>query len=250
MICFLRSSVLHHHAKQVLTRSKPSSKSWFICVRDLCLLYGLPHPLQLLNTKNSKHQLKDMIKKKIVDYWEQKLRNEAKALASLQYFHPEYMSLSKPHPLWLTSGSSSYQVSMSTVQAPMLSGRYRTEQLCSKWSGRSPNCKLCIENEPENLHHILAVCDSLATTRVQLLEFTKRLLSEFPETTSIVQKYCVPTDPHFIQFLVDCSVLPEVIRASQALGPGILLPLFRLTRTWCYTLHKNRLRLLGCWKKF
>ena len=122
MICFLRSSGLHHHAKQVLLRSKPSYKSWFICVRDLCLLYGLPHPLQLLNTKNSKHQLKDMIQKKIIDHKEQKLRYEAKALTYLLYFNPQYMSLSKPHPLWLTSGSSSYQVSMGIVHELMFSG--------------------------------------------------------------------------------------------------------------------------------
>ena len=250
LVCFLKSNILHDHAKKVLTRSKPSSKSWFIIVRDLCLLYCLPHPLQLLNTNSSKNQLKNFIKKKIVDHWEQKLRKDAKALKSLQYFHPEYMSLTKPHPLWLTSGSSSYQVSMTTVQAIMLSGRYRTEQLCSRWSGRSPNCKLCKQNEPEDLHHILTVCDSLEPTRIQLSGFTNNLLLQCPEVTPVVLKYCVPTEPLFIQFLLDCSVLPEVIRLSQTYGSVIFHLLFRLTRTWCYVLHKTRLRLLNRWKKF
>ena len=160
------------------------------------------------------------------------------------------MSLTKPHPLWLTAGSSSYQVSMSTVQAIMLSGRYRTEQLSSKWSGRSPNCKLCKHNEPENLHHILAVCVSLEPTRKQLSRFTNKLLVQYPEVTPIVQKYCVPTYSLFIQFLVDCSVLPDVIQLSQSCGTEIHIPLFRLTRTWCYILHKTRLKLLHCWKQF
>ena len=105
------------------------------------------------------------------------------------------------------------------------------------------------DNEPENLHHILAEWESLAITCVQLLGFTKRLLSQFPGIVPIVQKYCVPKGLHFIQFLLNCSVLLEVIRASQALGSGILLPLFQLTRTWCYILHKNQPRRLGCWKK-
>ena len=139
---------------------------------------------------------------------------------------------------------------MTTVQAIMLSGRYRTEQLCSRWSGRSPNCKLCKQNEPENLHHILAVCDSLEPTRIQLSVFTNNLLLQCPEVTPIVLKYCVPTEPLFIQFLLDCSVLPEVIRLSQTYGSVIFHLLFQLTRTWCYVLHKTRLRLINRWKKF
>ena len=139
---------------------------------------------------------------------------------------------------------------MSTVQAIMLSGRYRTEQLCSRWSGRSSICKLCKQNDPETLHHILAVCDSLVPTRIQLSGFTSRLLVQCPEVAPIVQKYCDPSDKLFIQFLLDCSVLPEVIQLSQTCGAEILIPLFRLTRTWCYILHKTRLKLLNRWKKF
>ena len=65
MICRLPNDILHHHANQVLVGSKPSSKSWFIEIRRLCLQYGLPHPISLLDHPPTKEQLKKLVKKKI-----------------------------------------------------------------------------------------------------------------------------------------------------------------------------------------
>ena len=45
MICDLKGNVLHHYGVNVLIKSKPSSKSWFTMIRELCLMYDLPHPL-------------------------------------------------------------------------------------------------------------------------------------------------------------------------------------------------------------
>ena len=72
-----------------------------------------------------------------MDYWEQVLRLKAASLTSLAYFKPNFMSLVKPHPLWTTAGSSPSKMSMATVQARMVSGRYRSELLCSNWSKNS-----------------------------------------------------------------------------------------------------------------
>ena len=48
MIIRLPQDPLHILAKKILTMSKPSCKSWFWQVREICLLFNLPHPLQLL----------------------------------------------------------------------------------------------------------------------------------------------------------------------------------------------------------
>ena len=48
MICHLPEDPLHHHAKYVLTCLPPSASSWFHQLRDTCLQYRLPHPLELL----------------------------------------------------------------------------------------------------------------------------------------------------------------------------------------------------------
>ena len=66
------------------------------------MLYGLPHPLDLLFFPIPKDQFKLYVKKKILSYWEIQLRYEAAALPYLRFFHAEYMSLKKPHPIWLT----------------------------------------------------------------------------------------------------------------------------------------------------
>ena len=66
-----------------------------------------------------------------------------------------------------------------------------------------------------------------------------------------ITKYCSPYQPLFCQFLVDCSVLPEVIAVGQVLGDKLVHHhLFRVSRTWCYTLHRDRLKILGRWRKW
>ena len=48
------------------------------------------------------------MKAKVIDFWEIKLRGKASLLSSLLNFKPEYMSLTKPHPIWGTAGSNPY----------------------------------------------------------------------------------------------------------------------------------------------
>ena len=117
MICHLHDDPLNRRARQVLTRFKPSSKSWFIQLRDLCLAYDLPHPLLLLSNPPSKKSFMKLAKSKVISYWELKLRQEASFLTSLVYLKPEYSSLTSPHPIYLTAGSNPYEVSKASEDA-------------------------------------------------------------------------------------------------------------------------------------
>ena len=196
---------------------------------------------------------KRLVKKRVTDYWEQLLRSEAAdpRYSSLIYFNPRFMSLSSPHPLWTTAGSSPAQVAMATVQAQMLSGRYRSESLCRHWSSKNkngfcllPSCKGLVEDLP----HILSSCSGLASIREKLVRFTLDYCSNSaPVLNDIVTSLCKPQNPNFIQFLLDCSCLPEVILAAQEYGDGVLAHLFRISRTWVYSLHRTRLKKLGRW---
>ena len=67
--------------------------------------------------------------------------------------------------------------------------------------------------EDDHLHHLL-----------------KELLKSRPELLT--------------QFLLDTSVVPEVVTLCQQKLVNIS-DLFYLTRTWCYGLHRRRLQLLG-----
>ena len=129
MISRLQGSTIHSHVMNFFT-SKGNSWSWFHQVRDVCLVYQLPHPLVILTTPSTKQAFKNLVKKHVVNYWEMKLRMMASPLSSLKYFKPSFMSLTRPHPLFTTEGSSPYEVAKARVQALLLSGRYRTEVLC------------------------------------------------------------------------------------------------------------------------
>ena len=137
--------------------------------------------------------------------FERELRAEAAQLSSLVYFRPQYMSLVKTHPVWSSAGSSPSKVTMATVQAQMLSGRYRTESLCSKWK---PECTgVCLlsplcSSTPEDLKHILQDCIALIPTRQNLLVFTRRYCENFPDMSSLVFYFLDPSNPEYCQFLI------------------------------------------------
>ena len=103
------------------------------------LKYHLPHPLLLLDSPPTKETFKALVKSKVVDYWEQKLRSEAAFLPSLIYFHPEYMSLTSPHRLLTTAGSNSYEVAKARIELLLLSSQYPLAKYTRHWSVDNPN---------------------------------------------------------------------------------------------------------------
>ena len=163
------------------------------------------------------------------------------------------MSLSSPHPLWLTATSNPYEINKAIVQARMLSGRYRTEGLCRFWSA-NPNgfCLLqsCSDSHiKEDILHLLVTFPSLESTRSRLRTFFHLYAVKNPEISTPVHTFLTSPDPiYHTQFLLDCSTIPEIIQLKQELGLCALNHLFYLTRTWCYSVHRERLRQLGRWK--
>ena len=101
----------------------------------------------------------------------------------------------------------------------MLSGRYRCGHLTWHWSKtETGHCSLssrCVDVDVRNL--ILFHCDT--------------------------------TSPSFCVFLLDCSCLPDVIMLVQKYGSDILKNIFEVTRTWTFTLHRERLKLLERWSR-
>ena len=252
MIARLPGSILHQHALDFFSSKTISKKSWFHQVRDCCMLYGLPHPLDLLSYPIPKDQFKLYVKKKILSYWEIQLRDEAAALPSLKFFHAEYMSLKKPHPIWLTAGSSPAKVRKATIQARMLSGRYRTEALCRHWctTNRKGVCLMSPECSEtlEDMEHILQHCPALNDTRRYLLNYTEAYVSKLPlPVADLISSHCSPSSSFYCQFLLDCSSLPSVIALLQEHGSSFLYDLFEVSRTWVFAIHRDRLRCLNRW---
>ena len=177
---------LHSLSENILTISKRNTNCWIQQLRDLCLVFRLPHPLTLLSEPPSKSYFSALVKKHVLNYWEIKLRLEADSteLTSLRYFHPEFQSLSRPHFIWTTAGSSPYQVAKAIIQAKMLSGRYRTERLSRFWSKNKegfcllPSCHGNMVHE--DLEHILIYIVALYRS-AEMASWTS--LPSFPTTS-------------------------------------------------------------------
>ena len=107
-------------------------------------------------------------------------------------------------------------------------------------------CELCSTKVEDLAHVLLPRCVHLQERRTLLVEYW-RSIDKTPACTILIENALSNNKPElFVQFVLDCSVLPDVILAAQK-DETVLPTLFKLTRTWCYSLHRTRLKLLGRW---
>ena len=168
-------------------------------------------------------------------------------MTSLKYFHPQFMSLSRPHPILTTAGDS-YDTNKLIIQLCMLSGRYRVGSLLKYFSANNSGiCELC-NREEENLFYLLIPrCPLLKERRELLISYSRNILKHSLTCSEIFEQVITDTNEElFVQFVLDCSIIPAVIRAAQQ-EPCTLHLLFKISRTWCYSMHRTRLKLLGQW---
>ena len=195
--------------------------------------------------------LKEVVKQKVLDYWQSKLRTDAKKLenSSLTFFKPAFMSLSRPHLLWTTCHGNSYELNKATIQAKYLSGRFRTEKLLSHFSrANSQFCQLHPESETVgDIYHHLVFCPALQDCRATLFEYWDQIAFHNQTASKILSEIQNATPDIFLQFILDCSVLPHVISAAQSEGYTIYEILFKATRTYCYSVYRTRRKLLDQW---
>ena len=251
MICHLQDDPLHHHASYVLTFLPPSSNSWFHQVRDLCLQYDLPHPLTLLKKPVPKEQFKRLVKVKVTEYWQYTLASECSspAMTSLRYFNPFKASLQHPHPMWTSSAGNSFECSKSTVLARMVSGRYRTEMMCRFWStNRNGYClsDTC-QHVSGDLEHLLIVCPALDHIRHRLHSLWCQKTVLCTPLHDLILKILGSSSETQVRFILDSTAFPEVINLVQTLGQEIEDTVMYLTRTWAFTIHRQKLKMLGRW---
>ena len=225
--------------------------SWFGQVRNLLLQYSLPHPLLLLENPLPKNKFKQLVKTKVTDFWIRKLREEASLLPSLDYFHPEFLSLSRPHMLLISAGNKTYEVAKARVQLLFLANQYPSNASTRHWSPANPHglCTFspCLDLKvKETREHILLGCPAYHTIRGQL--FLMLLSTKSPAAHQVITRILFSYSTRkLMQLLLDCSVLPEVIKAAQIHGVHVYYDLFYLSRSWCFSLHRARLKRLGKW---
>ena len=254
MICRLNegNNLLADHARNAFSSFKHSSKSWFLQIQEIFLQYSLPHPITFLNNPLTKCSFKSKVKAAVIDHWEQKLRAQAAPalLPSLKYFYPSFMSLSTTHPIFSTCGNSPYQVAKAAVQARYLSGRGRVEALTKHWdmANQEGICSLCKDVEPVvgTLEHILLSggCPALAEARLTMLSFFQAYMVSRPYLLPLMQACWETEEPLTMQLILDCSVIPLIIKTSQESSQPILKDIFYMMRTFVFKIYTTRRRLL------
>ena len=161
------------------------------------------------------------------------------------------MSLSQTHPIFLTCGSSPYEVSKAVVQATFLSGRARVESLTKHWdmSNKDGICALCrnIQLAKGTIEHLLLLgsCPALADSRLSMLSMMQSYLVSRPYLLPIFQKLFGNDDLTTMQFLLDCSVMSDIILLQQKSENPILTDIFYLTRSYVFKIFVTRRRLLS-----
>ena len=97
----------------------------------------------------------------------------------------------------------------------------------------------------DDLPHILLHCPSLQEAWDRVMLLWQDHLHAKPNIANICRIYNAECDNEATQLLIDPSVLPETIALTQKYGNDALQTLFYLTRTFCFSLHKYRLKMLG-----
>ena len=132
----------------------------------------------------------------------------------------------------------------------MLSGRYPTDRLQRHWSrNQSGFCLLpkCAQTESlGSLEHLLLYCTALENTRKNLLKLAYKVAFEGPHLYSTLLTILLSgNEAEMMQMLLDCTTMPPVISMTQHVGPAIRDRLLYFGRTWCYSLHRERMKQLG-----
>ena len=128
----------------------------------------------------------------------------------------------------------------------MVSGRYRTDKLVRHWSAenRSGTCRLpgC-QDQVGSLEHILLHCPALSDARARAISLWSSFLVSKPSLFPLISHYTMCDEINQMQFLLDPTCLPKVITANQV-DPLTIHHCMYLTRTWNYTIHIERQKML------
>ena len=100
--------------------------------------------------------------------------------------------------------------------------------------------------ELEDLPHILlSRCHLLRERANYLTTYLSDTLSASPTASFIARNILNSEDDHLkVQFFLDPTVIPEIIAAAQS-EPNILSLVLSVTTTWCYSMNRERIKLLG-----
>ena len=243
------SSTVHGIVKYILMMCTSNSTTWSTHLQLLCLKYGLPSPLSLLQESPpiSKLEWSSLVKTRVTVWHEQELRRTSTMNSKMKYLNVHLIGLSgRPHPV-LHNIVSTQDAKKLRLHLKFLTCDYMCNELLSKnQPAISAACELC-SAELDSIEHVMVSCKALSEVR-------SRLYPELVNTVLNVQPTCqllqLPPPPWILtQFILDFTSLnlPESYRIP-AHNPGISA-VWKISRDWCFSVNNERSRLLKNIKK-
>ena len=161
----------------------------------------------------------------------------------------QFYSLLYPTKAYHAAGYNRYELAKLNIQLKMFLGRYRTEKLGRHWSDNrhgycvlGPQCS----NTQDTIAHILVSCPVLECKRETLRNSWLEREAEGP-LSLLVREICTWVTEDQTAFLLDPLSNPLIISLSQQLGGQIIDKICYLTRTYCFSIHRQRKINLGMW---
>ena len=193
-------------------------------------------------TPASKTTYKAFILTKITQFWEYKLRTDAKNNSKMQYLNVNLIGLNgRCHPA-VSDINTTQQVSRMRPHLKMLCGDYFTYELKAKYQGGSPNCRLCPPDIQaiENIEHILTTCQIYSDVRARVISSMKLILQDIDYISEPEQLFS--DKKNLTQFILDCTSANLKIRVNY--NDEKASRIFELSRGLCYSINKTRISML------
>ena len=177
-----------------------------------------------------------------------------KTAALLKYFNSDFYTLAYPSRAYKAAGASRYEIAKLNIQLKMQSGRYRTSRLCRFWSGgnKAGVCmvgNICKEQGiSETICHIITSCVALEPKRQTLKNIWYKREPTGPLSELLKSVFSWDFEEQ-TKFILDPLSNAKVISLIQKFGDIILNKVCYLTRTFCFSLHRERKILLGEWSE-
>jgi len=211
-----------------LSVKDPSSHSWTTIVKSLLALYDLPSSYQLLHNPPPKLQWKKTLRRNIIARSIELLKRDASQKFSLRYLNLRACRSGHLHHVYGSANDSPRDILRACTKVRFLLGQYRLQADIAKQSGGSPLCIVC-GCGPEDLYHLIFICDKLQDLYTRFLERTYALIQS-PDIWKII----LQSRENLIQLIMDCSEPTLCIPENQ------IHELETLTRHYLYAVHCRR----------
>ena len=150
----------------------------------LFLWVGLPHHIFVLRVvKNSCILVQQVFLLSVItfDYWDEKLRADARPRSSSQFADVDSLSTTVPMRIWQQAGINSVSAKQATIVSWMYCGTYFTRELMhTMHKVKSSDCA-CNSKILEDIPHILLHCQLYSSIREEYIPKFIQMNSSLPE---------------------------------------------------------------------